>query len=107
MIKVHFVFAVKHDGCHKVRLVADGHLTRQPVEMVCSGVDSLRSLRIVMLLLELNQLELWGTDIGNAYLKAYTKEKLFIVAGPELPGRIHSCHGQSTAWNKNSRSMLA
>ena len=24
-----FVFAVKHDGCHKARLVAGGHLTRQ------------------------------------------------------------------------------
>ena len=59
------------------------------------------------LLSELNHLELWGTDIGNAYLKAHTKEKLFIVAGPESPGRTPSCHGQSTVWNKNSRSMLA
>ena len=33
---------------------------------------------------ELNQLELWGTDIVNAYLKAHTKEKIFIVAGPEV-----------------------
>ena len=37
-----------------------------------------------MQLSELNQLELWGTDIGNAYLEAHTKEKLFIVAGPEF-----------------------
>ena len=55
-IKVHFVFAVKHDGSHKVRLVVDGHLTRKPVEIVYSGVVSLRSLRIVMLLSELNQI---------------------------------------------------
>jgi hypothetical protein len=27
---------------------------------------------------------LWGADIGNAYLKAQTKEKVFIVAGPEF-----------------------
>ena len=26
-ICVHFVFDIKHDGCHKARLVADGHLT--------------------------------------------------------------------------------
>ena len=26
-IRVHFVFDVKHDGRHKARLVADGHLT--------------------------------------------------------------------------------
>ena len=63
---------------------ADGHLTREPVEPVHSGDVLLRSLRIVVLLTELNQLELWGTDIGNTYLETHTKEKLFIVAGPEL-----------------------
>ena len=37
-----------------------------------------------MLLSELKQLELWGTDISNAYLEDNTKEKLFIIAGPEF-----------------------
>ena len=31
-IKVHLVFAVKFDGKHKARLVADGHLTPEPIE---------------------------------------------------------------------------
>ena len=31
-IKVHLVFAVKYDGWHKARLVADGHLPPEPVE---------------------------------------------------------------------------
>ena len=83
-IKVHFVLAVKHNGCHKARLVTDGNLTRQQVEMVYSGVVSLRNLRIVMLLVEVNQLELWGADIGNAYLKTHTNQKLFIVGGPKF-----------------------
>ena len=83
-IKVHLVFAVKHEGCHKARLVGDGHLTRQLVETVNAGIVLLRSLRILMILSELNQLELWETDIGNAYLEAHTKEKLFIVAEPEF-----------------------
>ena len=26
-IKVHFIYATKHDGRHKARCVADGHLT--------------------------------------------------------------------------------
>ena len=30
-IRVHFVYAVKHDGRFKARLVADGHLTKEPV----------------------------------------------------------------------------
>ena len=35
--KVHLVFAVKFDGRHKARLVADGHLTPEPVENIYSG----------------------------------------------------------------------
>jgi hypothetical protein len=44
----------------------------------------LRGFRIVLFLAELNQLELWVTDIGNAYLEAFTSEKVYIIAGPEL-----------------------
>ena len=80
-IRVHFVYAVKHDGRHKARLVAGGHLTRVPIDSVYSGVVSLRSLRLIIFLAELNGLDLWGADVGNAYLEAYTKEKVYIVAG--------------------------
>ena len=68
------MFAVKFDGRHKVRLVADGY----------SGVVSLRNFRLVIFLGMLNNLDIGGADIGNAYLGAYTDEKLYIVAGPEL-----------------------
>ena len=44
-IKVHFVYDVKHDGRHKARLVAGGHLTPVPVESVYSSVVSLRGIR--------------------------------------------------------------
>ena len=81
-IKVHLVFAVKFDGRHKARLVADGHLTPEPIEKIYSGVVSLRILRLVIFLGKLNHL--WGADIGNAYLEAFTDEKLYIVAGPEF-----------------------
>ena len=83
-IRVHFVYAVKHDGRFKARLVADGHLTKEPVESIHSGVVSLRSLRMVVFLSQLNNLEIWGADVGNAYLEAYTDEKLCIIAGPEF-----------------------
>ena len=83
-IRVHFVYAVKHDGRFKARLVADGHLTKEPVESIYSGVASLRSLRMVVFLSQLNNLEIWGADVGNAYLEAYTDEKLCIMAGPEF-----------------------
>jgi len=77
-IRVHLVFDAKHDGRHKACLVADGHLTDIPLKSVYSGVVSLCSLCLVLFLAELNQLETWATDIGNAYLEADTREKVYI-----------------------------
>ena len=62
-IIVHLIFAVKYDGRHKDRLVADGHLTPEPVESIYSGVVSLRSLKLVVCLGKLNNFELWRADI--------------------------------------------
>ena len=45
----------------------------------------------MMFLAELNGLEFWATNIGNAYLESFTDEKVYIVAGPEwgeLEGHI-------------------
>ena len=83
-IKVHLVFAVKFEGRYKARLGADGHLTPEPIENIYSGVVSLRNLRLVIFLGKFNNLNIWGADIGNAYLEAFTDEKLYIVAGPEF-----------------------
>ena len=83
-IRVNLICAVKFNGRHKARPVADGSLTPEPVENIYSGVVSLRHLRLVIFLGELNNLDLWGADIGNAYLEAYTHEKLFIIAGAEF-----------------------
>ena len=62
--------------------MADGSLTPDPVENIYSGVVSLRHLRLVIFLGELNNLGLWGAYIWN--LEAYTHEKLFIIAGAEF-----------------------
>ena len=51
-------------------LVAGGHLTPDPIESIYSGIVSIRSLRLVIFLAKLNNLEVWGADIGNAYLEA-------------------------------------
>ena len=69
-IKVNLKFAVKFSWRHKARLVTDGSLTPDPGEIVFHG--------------ELNNLELWGADTGNAHLETYTHEKLFIIPGAEF-----------------------
>lgn len=55
-----------------------------PVESVYLGVISLRGVRLLIFLAELNRQRLWATDIGNAYLEAYTQESVYIIAGPEF-----------------------
>ena len=77
-------FACKHDGHHKARLVAGGHLTPDQMDSIYSGVVSTRSLRLSIFLAKLNSMEVWGADIGNAYLEATTKEKLYIIGEPEF-----------------------
>ena len=69
-IKVHLVFACKHDGHHKARLVTGGHLTPDPIDRIYSGVVSTRSLRLSIFLAKLNNMKVWGADIDNAYLEA-------------------------------------
>ena len=65
-------------------MVAGGHLTPDPIESIYSGIVSIRYFRLVIVLAKLNNLEVWGANIGNAYLEAKTKEELYIVAGPEF-----------------------
>jgi hypothetical protein len=49
-IHIHLIYDVKHNGRHKARLVADGHLTDIPLESVYYGVVSFRGFRIVCFL---------------------------------------------------------
>ena len=104
-----FKDTVKHDGKFKARLVADGHLTTEPVV-------SLRSLRMVVFLSQLNDFEIWGADVGNAYLEAYTDQKLCIIAGPEfkeLQGHLlimikalHGTHSGGARWHDRLFDIL-
>ena len=72
-------------------MVADSHLTDVPLVSIYSGVVSLHGVRTLAFLAELNGLETWSTDIGNAYFDAKTKELVYVIAGPEygtLEGHI-------------------
>ena len=62
-------------------------MTETPVYSISSSAASLRGLRLVLFIAELNQLKVWTTDVGNAYLEAETQEKVYIVGGPEFRDR--------------------
>ena len=102
-IKVHLVFACKHDGHHKARLVAGGYLTPVPIDSMYSGVVSTRSLRLLIFLAKLNNMKLWAADIGHACLEATTREKLYIVAGPEF----EELHGHILVFTKHYIALKA
>ena len=115
-IRLHMVYDVKHDGRHKARMVAGGHMTKTPVDSIYSGVVSLKGIRTILFLAELNGLDSWAKDIGNAYLEALTKEKVYIIAGPEfgdLEGHtlvinkaIYGLRSSGLRWHKKLEDTL-
>ena len=85
-ISTHMIFDVKMDGkfTRKARLVADGHKTDAPSSITYSSVVSRDSVRLGLLIASLNDLDVVTCDIGNAYLNADCREKLWTIAGPEF-----------------------
>jgi len=85
-IKCHWVFDVKMDGnlTRKARLVAGGHTTEAPSSLTYSSVVSRDSVRLAFLIAALNDLNIVCADVGNAYLNAPCKEKIWTVAGIEF-----------------------
>jgi len=75
---------VKHDLRRNARFVAEGHVTKTPKEESYTGVVDHESVRLTMFIAEMNHLQLRAADIGNVYLHATTRERVFIVAGPEF-----------------------
>ena len=85
-IGCHMIFDIKMDGdfTRKARLVAGGHTTEAPASITYSSVVSRESVRIAFLVAALNDLQIFAADIGNAYLNAPCREKIWTVAGPEF-----------------------
>jgi hypothetical protein len=84
-IKCHMIFDVKMDNLtRKARFVAGGHTTQTPTSLTYSSVVSRESVRIAFTLASLNGLEICVADVGNAYLNANCRERIWTVAGPEF-----------------------
>jgi len=85
-IRCHMVFDIKMDGdlTRKARFVAGGHTTTDPDTTTYSSVVSRESVRIAFLIAALNDLDIFAADIGNAYLNAPCRERIWTTAGKEF-----------------------
>lgn len=88
-IRLHMIFDINMDGkfTRKERLVADGHTTGVPECNTYSSVVSRYSVIIMFMISSLNDLDICSCDIGNAYLNARCREKLWTISGPEFGSR--------------------
>jgi hypothetical protein len=82
----HMVFDIRlgENFRRKARFCADGHKTGAPASVTYSTVVSRDSVRLILLLAALNDLDVLGADIQNAFLTAPNREKVWIRAGPEF-----------------------
>ena len=89
-LECHLIYDVKFDLTHKARYVGGGHKTKVPAAMTYSSVVSSDSVRIMFLIAALNELDIQMCDIGNAYLNAETRERLWFRAGNEWGSKAGS-----------------
>lgn len=82
----HLVFDVKlgENFRRKARYCADGHKTQTPAAVTYSTVVGRDSVRIMLLIAALNDLDILGADVKNAFLTAPNLEKCWMKAGPEF-----------------------
>jgi hypothetical protein len=84
------IFDVKAGSLNiKARYVAGGHMTEAPSAIRYASVVSRESIRIGLLIAALNDLEVFASDIQNAYLTSPCKEKIYTILPEEFgPHRI-------------------
>lgn len=71
------IFLVKPDLCHKARLVLGGDRVDSSDYNCHSSVVQLNSIRLLNVIAKAQRLECLAGDIGNAYINAETKEKIY------------------------------
>ena len=80
----HVVWDCKLDFRRKARIVLQGDKQTAITYDSYSGVVSLTTVCLLFLLATMNKLHLWAADVGNAFLNGITRDKLYIIAGPEF-----------------------
>ena len=80
----HLVWDMKMDFTRKARWVLNGRKTLDPIGSTYAGVVSRESVCIALTYAALNDLDVYATDIQNAYLQALLSQKDYIICGPEF-----------------------
>ena len=71
------------DFRRKARLVAGGHVTKAPATITYASVEARNTVRIVLLLTALNDLDVKVGNVLNAYITAPMTEKIWtVLEGP-------------------------
>ena len=115
---VHMISDVKLDAgfTRKARLVADGHKQVAPDSMTYASVVSRDSVRIVLTLAALDNLDVLCADVQNAYLNAKPRERVYFYTGDEFgkdKGKLvivvralYGLKGAGSAWAAAIRQVM-
>jgi len=116
-IRCHMIFNVKMDFTRKARFIAGGHMMDSPSSITYSSVESRDSIRLAFLNAALNDVNVLACDIGNAYLNATPREKVYTKAGlefgAEMQGRnvlivraLYGLKSSGAAWRSHLANTL-
>ena len=78
------IFTVKQDLRCKARLVSGGHVIDSSEHSGYSSVVKMTSVRLLNVVAKAQGLECLAGEVGNVYLNAETKEKIFTKCGLEF-----------------------
>jgi hypothetical protein len=83
--RLRMIFDVKADTLQrKARLVAGGHLVDTLGADVYSSTVKSISVKLLHVIAHSTKMEALCGDIGNAFVTAFTQEKVYCIAGPEF-----------------------
>ena len=103
------VFDVKFDGQHKCWYIANGSVTDELGDDIYSGVMGIDSVRIALLLAQLNGLQVCAGNVSCAFLQSQCKEKIYTIAGPEFGPKLQGkvlVDKQEHLWSFLSKRIL-
>ncbi|KAL7488248.1 hypothetical protein ACHAW6_013826 [Cyclotella cf. meneghiniana] len=84
-MKCHMIFDVKMEDFHrKAWLVAGGHMTKAPAILTYARIVSQETVCISLLVTALKDIDIWATDVLNAYITAPCRKKIWTTLGKEF-----------------------